>query len=537
MSQLTATMNAHGLPLSVLEGVLETIGDGIEDAADIVRGLTMLSGRLAARGFDAAPIDALRSDLERALAGASPEPLTSPVDVGEEPSFQLGDGRRWQRPEPVQQQQVQRGASTASTATTVLAADQVARWRSKGWLVVDGIWPEPLIAEARRQAQAVHLPQPKSTQEPAPRSHTRFPQHPTRLSAVIQIALCPRLLQAAAQLLGLPDAHGLRLIMSNLLPKHGSWDPATTPLDEADVTEELHQDFGNNTLVVPPLTEPDAVIVILYYTDVERCLGSTLFVPNGHFSPSIRHQPDSDTSLCVATPARGGGLQREKYPELYATERAVQYAPGTALLFRADTYHRGSPVRAGQLRLTQHIILRKATAEWVQSDAFVRHLSTYGELVDGLEPIQRSVLGFPPPAHPHWAVPSNCEQAVGRYPSFDPAAYSATIASVSTGSSVFHDMAIEGMAHGHGGGVEERGGGRGGDVFPVSAQPLSAGSAPLTAEQVRQWQEEGWLLVSGIWPPELIARAAEAIDSIHSVTNPVDNTAGATQQQWRNCFP
>jgi hypothetical protein len=41
---------------------------------------------------------------------------------------------------------------------TVLSADQLQRWKSEGWLYVDGLFPEALVDEAAVQAATVYPP-------------------------------------------------------------------------------------------------------------------------------------------------------------------------------------------------------------------------------------------------------------------------------------------------------------------------------------------------------------------------------------------
>lgn len=76
-----------------------------------------------------------------------------------------------------------------------------------------------------------------------------------------------------------------------------------------DFEQELHRDYGNNTLVVPP---PDTEIVdlpmIVYYTDVTIGLSPTYVVSQ----ESTRDLP--------LTPRN---LSRAKYPEYYAQEVPV----------------------------------------------------------------------------------------------------------------------------------------------------------------------------------------------------------------------
>ena len=50
-------------------------------------------------------------------------------------------------------------------------------------------------------------------------------------------------------------------------------------------------------------------------------------------------------------------------------ERAVRFRPGTALLYRMDVWHRGTPVLEGATRYTHHIGIRHADAQRLLSRA------------------------------------------------------------------------------------------------------------------------------------------------------------------------
>jgi hypothetical protein len=119
--------------------------------------------------------------------------------------------------------------------------------------------------------------------------------------------------------------------------------------------------------------------VILYFDDVDETLGPTAFVP--------------------------GAGQLGLPPPQVSRERAVAFRPGTALVYRPDVAHRGTAVAAGKVRVTQHLLLRTKQAEWVQSDHWIRQLPG---LLGGqggvglLSPVQRCLIGFPPPGHWRW---------------------------------------------------------------------------------------------------------------------------------------
>ena len=320
------------------------------------------------------------------------------------------EGRHWQRPEPCQPGEA-----------PPLTPEQVGRFRSAGALVLDGLWPADLVAAATLQAEARYpapelLPPgfqiPYGT-SPAPRNHIRFPMEPSVLGALNEITVHPRILAAAAQLLGTDD---LRCTQSNILPKYGE-----VPGGSPDVDGQLHHDYGANMFVAPPRQSPDAVVCILYLSGTgAETGGPTNFV--------FQEGAATFDRSAVAGGVDNGAivLGEDVMATKYEIERSVQYAPGTCLLFRIDTWHRATKNLPGQRRLTQHIILRCAEAEWVQSDCWVPRFAEMpgSDFVGKLSVRQRSALGFPPPGHPCWSVQA-IEAAARRYPGFDPAPYAA----------------------------------------------------------------------------------------------------------------
>eukprot|EP01051_Picozoa_sp_SAG22_P015424 SAG22_NODE_2013_length_3140_cov_6.228214_2_plen_98_part_00 len=56
----------------------------------------------------------------------------------------------------------------------------------------------------------------------------------------------------------------------------------------------------------------------------------------------------------------------QQRPDLYSTERAVWYRPGTAFFYRMDLWHRGTPVLPEATRFTHHLGIRRADVTWVQ---------------------------------------------------------------------------------------------------------------------------------------------------------------------------
>jgi hypothetical protein len=173
------------------------------------------------------------------------------------------------------------------------------------------------------------------------------PDFPFSRSALNGIVLHPRILRAAAQLLKVEN-EDVRFYGDVVLGKYGVSPP--------DGDQDLHLDFGNNTLLVPPSSAPETVNVILNYSeDAIETDGATRFV--------------AEHGLCALAPQPGEAPAQaspfyDSSEALYERERAVRYTAGTCLLYRLDFLHRGSPVLPGKVRWTHHTNYKRADCEW-----------------------------------------------------------------------------------------------------------------------------------------------------------------------------
>ena len=311
-------------------------------------------------------------------------------------------------------------AQPAGGGDLVLSEAQVASWRERGFALVDGVFEREQIAALRADAEAA-FPAPDSVEADATtgfgsRGGFVFPSTP----AFNAVTIHPPLLRAVAQLLGLPVTE-LRLTQSDLWPKYGRSENLHGKFDSRD--QRIHVDYPNHTLVHPaPWSRPEAVELILYLSEFEECGGPTAVVP--------REGPDDPAYPwpIVATPGVGGlsyvndrdsaeayiAAERPEFSalreQLYARERYVAYRPGTVLLYRHDTWHRGTPLVPGTLRLAHNMTFRRADAEWIST----LHTGWAWAMYDrdhGMEKLiaeatleQRAVLGFPQPGSHYWCA-------------------------------------------------------------------------------------------------------------------------------------
>ena len=110
---------------------------------------------------------------------------------------------------------------------------------------------------------------------------------------------------------------------------------------------------------------------------------------------------------------------------LYAREAAVAYRRGTVLLYRYDTWHRGTPLRAGApVRRVLNLAIARESARWITpwncevrlapkvtaADATAaagfakRMYFGHAELLANATVEQRTALGVPPPRDRYWTT-------------------------------------------------------------------------------------------------------------------------------------
>ena len=214
----------------------------------------------------------------------------------------------------------------------------------------------------------------------------------------------------------------VRLTQTEVWPKYGRTDSQHVTDEEDNNDQRMHCDFPNHTLTHPaPWDEPEAVSIILYLSDVDDCLGATAVVPRtGKDDPAYTY-PQTQMPGFGGTEWKNNRKIAEAYLQevdpdvaeyrakhLYAREQMARYRFGTVLFYRQDTWHRGTPLKPGCLRIVVNMTYRKAMAEWISTMhigwtyAMYRKGLPVERLVAKATAEQRSILGFPKPGHPYW---------------------------------------------------------------------------------------------------------------------------------------
>ncbi|XOV89728.1 MAG: hypothetical protein ACFHX7_07545 [Pseudomonadota bacterium] len=307
------------------------------------------------------------------------------------------------------------------SSTGELTDAQTSQWREEGFTFVRGLFPHSLVdamAEAGKQA----FPGPH---DEAAKKFTDFGSNvvfPSAIAAFNEITLHPHLLQAVATLLQVPVTD-LRLTQADLWPKyfreHTAPDTAGSEQDNTD--QRIHVDYPNHTITHPtPWSRPEAVEMILYLSDAQETGGGTAVVARqGPDDPAypwpivdspgigelqyVNDRTAAENYFATEKPDRAAFRQM-----LYKREACTVFEPGDLLLYRHDTWHRGTPMKPGALRLVMNITYRKAASEWISTLHTGWAWSLYEQdkrlprLLSEASLDQRAVLGFPQPGSSYW---------------------------------------------------------------------------------------------------------------------------------------
>ncbi|MCR9262460.1 MAG: phytanoyl-CoA dioxygenase family protein [Pseudomonadaceae bacterium] len=309
-------------------------------------------------------------------------------------------------------------ATPAGSGSDVLTPGQIAAWQQQGFALVSNMF-RPSLIDTLRQAAIKRFPAAGSAAAQHVSDFGSDLCFPSSLAALNDLTLDERLLSSVSALLQTP-VEALRLSQSDLWPKYGRTEKSAAALDNMD--QRIHIDYPNHTLAHP--TEwfrPEAVEMIVYLSDVESCGGPTAVVPReGDADPAYRwpivDSPGIGELDYVNDRATAETYFSEQRPaltkwreSLYKRERYTRFKAGDVLFYRHDTWHRGTPMIPGTLRLVQNITYRRAECEWVSTlhpgwawSAY-RKSKFLERLIAKASLAQRAVLGFPQPGSSYWS--------------------------------------------------------------------------------------------------------------------------------------
>ena len=308
------------------------------------------------------------------------------------------DGNRFVNPEPV--------------INGKLSNSQINQWRKSGYCLVDGLLDADEIEDVLETSRQVLSERDSNLK--ATFGSAGYLEFPTTYKPVNNMTLNERIITSCEQLLGSTD---LLLTQADIWKKRGT--EKTGPEDHAD--QRIHMDYVNNTLLHPPCwDEPEAVSIIIYYSDADECGGRTAVLPkkscdDPNYKWPYVHMPGMVGTDWANDKSCAEKIIRDFDPnvadfrnQLYQQEKYVNYNKGTILFYRLDVWHRGTPISPNKERFVQNLVFKKKDSSWLNqwNQGTARHMYLPGQIVENMiakcSLKQRQVLGFPPPGHPHW---------------------------------------------------------------------------------------------------------------------------------------
>lgn len=292
------------------------------------------------------------------------------------------------------------------------------RFLEKGYIVV----PRLLDVTAAQKEICSHFPasETDNKQDFGSDGRATFPSTP----ALNQITVHPIMLLIARHLLG---THNIRLVQSVAWAKYGV--PTTNAQSNRD--QRMHMDYGNHYWTHPPRDwyQPDAIAAIVYYSDTRKTGGDTAVVPRTGPNDTVYQWPFSHmpgiggnefaNDRQAAEQIMAHTESNEIRQECYARELQRSVEPGSVLFYRLDTWHRGTPVRDGQVRHVHNLVWKKADADAISqwNPGFTQKMynGDFERFISTLEPDQLSTLGFPAADDDTWKDENVCKAVQMRY--------------------------------------------------------------------------------------------------------------------------
>lgn len=204
---------------------------------------------------------------------------------------------------------------------------------------------------------------------------------------------------------------------------------------QSNKDQRMHMDYGNHMFLHPlSWNNIDNVAVILYLSNTKKTNGATRFVskkknPDLYKEPYI-HMPGlrnytfinnrTEAEKYMFSVNQEVGKFREK---LYKNEIKMDFEIGDILFYRLDLWHRGTPVKEGEIRYVMNMAWKNRDSYWINNwnRSLTKHHAYYGKLEKmfvNLTPKQRGVLGIPNIGDKYWNK-ERLEKWKERFPDID----------------------------------------------------------------------------------------------------------------------
>ena len=290
-----------------------------------------------------------------------------------------------------------------------LSKNQQKQWRNQGFTITSNLIEPELINNSFTFLQELHQSDKLQCRDFGSQGKLEFPCN----SILDEISIHNRLICCVQELLRTKD---ILLIQGDTWGKEGI---SVNHQSNSNNDQRMHMDYGNNTFLHPSKWEkPEAVSIIIYLSDISDTGGGTSVVPRNTKTNYLYNSPYLKMPGIHNYQFNNDRQHAEDYfqlehPEvfqfrqkLYQHEIIPQPKKGDILFYRLDLWHRGTPVKEGQVRFVMNLVFKKKECFWINqwNPGWTKKMY-YGELEKlfiKMTPTQRGVLGVPLPGDPYW---------------------------------------------------------------------------------------------------------------------------------------
>lgn len=289
-----------------------------------------------------------------------------------------------------------------------LSHEQHKQWENQGFTIIEDLIESELINNSLIYLQELYQTNKIHCQDFGSQGRLEFPC----ISILDKISIHNRIICCVQELLKTND---ILLTQADTWGKEG----ISTSNPNSNNDQRMHMDYGNNSFLHPTKWEnPEAVSIIIYLSDILETGGGTSVVPRNIKTEDLYNIPYLKMPGIHNYKFNNDRQYAEEYfqqdhPEvfefrqkLYQHEIIPQPKKGDILFYRLDLWHRGTPVKDGQVRFVMNLVFKKKECFWINqwNPGWTKKMY-YGELEKlfiEMSPNQRRVLGVPPPGDTYW---------------------------------------------------------------------------------------------------------------------------------------
>lgn len=297
-------------------------------------------------------------------------------------------------------------------------------WNNKGFCIVKDLVKKELILNSNFYMNKMYKNKDLSVKDFGSNGNLEFPSN----TLIDNIVINENIINCVRKLL---NTENILLVQADAWGKEGKDDYSNF----SNNNQRMHMDYGNNSFLHPPhWDDPECVAMIVYLSDIKKTGGGTAVVPKNNNTDKLYNFPYKNMPGISNFPFYNDKDNAEEYfknndkdiynfrKDLYENEIINETGIGDILFYRLDIWHRGTPVKKGQVRFVMNLLWKKKECFWINcwNPGWTKKMY-YGYLEDfftNMSPLQRSVLGIPLPGDNYWDI-EKINLLKMRYPKID----------------------------------------------------------------------------------------------------------------------